>query len=347
MSTNITIQEGGKEYQFSVASMRTDVDGGGTCLWVPPGGGNVKRKHITKNGIYVAGDEGYYAYSVVTVNVDRNKGVTGRSTTDGKEHHISVNPETGELEDTVVPTEIRVVVQPDYVGPYYGGDTITVEGMVVNAFGADGAYYDYIPLSDLFFPVLRVPNIEFQDYMWYEGMTYYKSTGAQANLGILKDYGLGWDLRYVSAYIPTGMRFIIGSDTGNGFVVCAISLEPFSSGLRYGKADASIATSYPYPNTSAGSYGSVNYSGTTYYYGFMTVSAQGVAAWEMHKLIDRALGDNVTSYARKAVEACYGPNARGGGNMAVPVKWSRPGDGEVLSTNFVVEVRNREEPVNE
>ena len=344
MSTNITIQEGGKEYQFSVASLQTDLDGGGTCLWVPPGGGNVKRKNITKNGIYVAGDEGYYAYSVVTVNVDRNKGVTGRSTTDGKEHHISVNPETGELEDTVVPTEIRVVVQPDYVGPYYGGDTITVEGMVVNAFGADGAYYGYIPLSDLFFPVLRVPNIEFQDYMWYEGMTYYKSTGAQANLGILNHFGTG---QFVSARIPTGMRFVVGNWKGDGFVVCAVSLELFSSGLLYGKANTGTSTDYPYPNTPGGSYGYVDMYDTRYYYGIMIITGRRVGAWEMHDLITATLGESEMSYAKKTVKACYGPDARGGGNMAVPIKWSRPGDNEVLSTSFMVEVHNREEPVNE
>ena len=340
MSTNITIQEGGNDYQFSVASLQTDLDGGGTCLWVPPGGGNLTRKSIHENGIYVAGDDGYYAYSVVNVDVDTDKGVTGKSTTDGKTHHIGVDPETGALTDGIVPDRIEVVTPPDYTGPYHGGDLISVEGLVVKSYsGAEDL--GIVPLTELFFPMMTVPTIAYDPYVYYDGMTYYVSTGAQANLGIVSSgivhSGMG---TYVSAHVPSGLRFVFGGNFDSGFVVCAISREPFSSGMRYGTATVITAAGYPVPITEGGEYGYQTIDGMNYYYGYMVIRASSTKAYNLVPLQHYQGTDTKKKYVRRAINHCYGPNATGGGNLAVPIRYSRPGDGVVLEAKFMATITN-------
>ena len=326
MSTNITIQEGGNDYQFSVASLQTDLDGGGTCLWVPPGGGNVKRKNITKNGIYVAGDEGYYAYSVVTVNVDRNKGVTGRSTTDGKEHHISVNPETGELEDTVVPESIVVVTPPTYTGPYGNNAYISFEGMVVKAYNADGSVWTseqypdgVIPLSQLTLPVVVTK---------YDPDAPYQPSTANSSLttGVPKPipFGSVFTVTYTKAGI-TNISTKYASEYGKD-VITGFKTLPYS--VHW------IAAS----KTSGGN--PVTYNGKTAYY---WDGGWGYdLATEIESLVpDAGNGRVIDSFSNGNIAwtMLYG-DITPGGNMAVPVYWNRPGDGFVLESSFYVEVVN-------
>lgn len=332
MSTNITIQEGGKEYQFSVASLQTDVDGVGTCLWVPPGGGNVKRKHITKNGIYVAGDEGYYAYSVVTVNVDRNKGVTGRSTTDGKEHHISVNPETGELEDTVVPTEIRVVVRPDYVGPYGDNAYISFDGMVVKAYNADGSIWTseqypdgVIPLSQLTLPVFVTK---------YDPNAPHQPSTANSSLGtgVPKPIPFASVSNCVYIEVEKPEREMSRVDFASPYEV----LSAWKAGEG---SDALVITRA----SKTGGRLSYTYNGKTAYY---TSTSYGLGngthpAKILELTPDAGNGRNIQSWSARDIAwtILYG-DITPGGNMAVPVYWKRPGDGFVLESSFYVEVVN-------
>ena len=137
MSKNITIQEGGIGKQLTVDKLRTDLVGGGSCLWVPEDERQLTTKHITENGTYRASDDGYYGYSEVTVNGVGS--VTGRDPTTGEEVEVHRDPTTGEIVETVIPTEIRVIEPPtNPYGIYQNGQTITKDGMVVKAYGANG-----------------------------------------------------------------------------------------------------------------------------------------------------------------------------------------------------------------
>ena len=58
MSKNITIQEDGVGKQLTVDKLKTNLVGGGTCLWVPEDDVALGSKRILKNGTYRASDDG-------------------------------------------------------------------------------------------------------------------------------------------------------------------------------------------------------------------------------------------------------------------------------------------------
>lgn len=149
MSKNITIQEGGIAKQLTVDKLKTNLVGGGTCLWVPEDEIILGTKSITNNGTYSASDDGLTGFSQVNVNVQGDS-VTGRDPVTGQEKSVTVDPETGDLVETVVPSEIRVITPPtNPYGVYVDGQTITKDGMVVKAYDANGVYMQDVPVGEI------------------------------------------------------------------------------------------------------------------------------------------------------------------------------------------------------
>ena len=158
MSKAIKINEGGMSRQFGdVKRLWTRQNGSDELLpWVPETDRGLKTRTIDKNGIYVAENEGTYAWSSVTVNVPDNISVTGKGR-DGKQHAITKNPQTGELVDTLVPSSIVVEYPPTTpYGIYNDGQPIVKVGMVVKAYMEDGTIWEdenhpegYIPNNEL------------------------------------------------------------------------------------------------------------------------------------------------------------------------------------------------------
>lgn len=146
MSENIIIQEGGVGKQLAVDKLRTDQVGGGSCLWVPEDEVQLGTKSVSKNGTYVARNDGYYGYSQFSVS-----GVgtaTGRDPVTGQEKMVTVDPETGDLVETVLPVEIRVTAPPTKT-EYQSGETINISGMVVKAYGANGDEMQVVPIGEI------------------------------------------------------------------------------------------------------------------------------------------------------------------------------------------------------
>ena len=149
MSKNIIIQEGGIGKQLTADKLKTNLVGGGSCLWVPEDEVILGTKSITNNGTYSAATDGLTGFSQVTVNVPEGN-VTGRDPTTGQEKSVTVDPETGDLVETVVPSEIRVITPPtNPYGTYTDGQTITKDGMVVKAYDANGVYLQDVPLGEI------------------------------------------------------------------------------------------------------------------------------------------------------------------------------------------------------
>lgn len=70
MSENITIQEGGIAKNLNaIKKIETNVQGGGTCLWIPEDEIELGTKTITKNGLYKAKNSGVDGWTQVFVNV--------------------------------------------------------------------------------------------------------------------------------------------------------------------------------------------------------------------------------------------------------------------------------------
>lgn len=77
MPKNIVIAEGTTGRNFSgVEKIKTQLQGGGTCNWIPEDEAgdytNLKTKTITENGEYEAADDNATGYSKVKVNVKLN-----------------------------------------------------------------------------------------------------------------------------------------------------------------------------------------------------------------------------------------------------------------------------------
>jgi hypothetical protein len=157
MTKNITIQEGGTPKPMSdVAKIRTSLQGGGTCLWVPEDEVKLTTKHITENGTYKAEDDDKYGYSQVTVNVPGGAGgpaggpgssIVGTDPTTGNETGITVG-EDGSLTSTDVPSSIRVTTNPTKMD-YTDGESIDTTGMVVQAYLADGTLWGTVPAEEV------------------------------------------------------------------------------------------------------------------------------------------------------------------------------------------------------
>ena len=161
MIKNITIQEGGIALVFiGIRKLLTRQSGSDEKIpWVSESDRQLTTKYITQNGVYRASDDGYYAYSSVTVSAPTNTGVTGEGE-DGEQHYVTPDPETGELVDEILPSSIDVSVPPIFLGPYGDGAYISFEGIEVKAYKADDTIWEdesypggVIPVDELVFPV--------------------------------------------------------------------------------------------------------------------------------------------------------------------------------------------------
>lgn len=151
MSANTTIQEGGKGYPFGpVKCLMVEGDNGEFYQWYPETDRALDSLSVDKNGIYQASEYGVYGWSRVSVNVPQTSSVTGKDPQTGQEITVTTNPETGELVETVVPVEIRVIEPPtNPYGVYVDGQTITKDGMVVKAYDANGDEMQIVPIGEL------------------------------------------------------------------------------------------------------------------------------------------------------------------------------------------------------
>lgn len=146
---NITIKEGGRAYPFAPAKLRTLLSGGGEALWVPESAITRDALSVTKNGDYHAAAEGLYAYSRVSVNVTQTDHVSGKGQ-DGNDYNYTVDPTTGDLVETKIPSSIRVTTPP--TSPEWGyvdGEAIGKAGMVVTAYDANNTVMQTVPNGEI------------------------------------------------------------------------------------------------------------------------------------------------------------------------------------------------------
>ena len=171
MSKNIVIQEGGTGKQFTADKLKTNLVGGGTCLWVPEDETTLGTKNINENGTYNASDDGYYGYSAVTVN---GVGTATGTGPDGETHSYTEDGQGG-ITDIILPDHIAIVTPPT-VTTYADGATIDFSGMVAKAYlKAGGLWTDsthpngVIPISELIFPVTTADISSAEKDIWSDG----------------------------------------------------------------------------------------------------------------------------------------------------------------------------------
>jgi len=139
MSANTSIKEGGKGRTFGpINALMVQGNDGKYYPWYPESERQLDTLSVTENGVYEASKLGVYGWRSVSVNVPTDRGVTGKDPVTGQDVYVHPDPETGELVETIVPTEIRVIEPPiNPYGTYMDGQTITKDGMVVKAYSGE------------------------------------------------------------------------------------------------------------------------------------------------------------------------------------------------------------------
>lgn len=171
----IVMYEGGQEHVFTAAKLRTPLQSGGTCDWVPEDETDLVTKYVSENGTYNASSDNAYGYSQFSVNV---KGGNGSSNNSGKpagsdvtttkpgggldldgitppggsgSSVVGTDPETGNdvavgvdsngnLVQTPVPSAIQIITPPTKTAYTYQ-ETMDYTGIVVAAKKKDGTTF--------------------------------------------------------------------------------------------------------------------------------------------------------------------------------------------------------------
>lgn len=159
MSEAIKIKEGGVDRsQNQISKLKTNMQGGGVCYWVPETERETDSKSITANGIYTAEDEGLYGYDEINVSVQGTGGVSGRDNpgggTEWDEYNVNVDDD-GYIVETKIPSAIQIEIPP-LKNSYVEGERIDLTGAVVKLLDANGNLFTdeahpdgIIPLSEL------------------------------------------------------------------------------------------------------------------------------------------------------------------------------------------------------
>lgn len=149
MSKDIIIQQGGVDQQLDgVEMLRTNAADSGTVDWFPYSEAQLEDLSATANNTYTP-ESGVYGFRMVAVSVPATS-ITGKGP-DGNDYTVTTDGE-GHIVEAKVPSEIRVVTPPNYVGPYVAGDTLDFTGIEVKAYDGNGNLMQSIAYADLVFP---------------------------------------------------------------------------------------------------------------------------------------------------------------------------------------------------
>lgn len=221
MSKSVSIQEGGTAKVLTVDKLKTNLSGGGTCLWVPEDTVGLETKHINANGTFAAASDGKYGFSTVYVNVPGGAGgppgeegcsIVGTDPNDGEEYVVEID-ENGDIVKTMMPSGIAITTLPTKLS-YTDGEAIDFSGIVVKLKKHDGTFYtdenypdSIIPFAELTFPVTEADASEVPEATYTkDGIIAVKETcNTQATnygtIGYVNNRSLGKD-RYQEIWYP-------------------------------------------------------------------------------------------------------------------------------------------------
>lgn len=341
MSANIKIQEGGKDRGFTAEKLKTALAGGGEAAWVRKDERQLTTKSVNQNGEYRAASDGKYGYSSFTATVTDSGSVTGKGQ-DGKEYNVHV--ESGDLVETLLPSEIAVTLLPT-TNIYRDGDAISLAGIQVTAYDADGdvwtgdgQYPDgVIPVNELLLPV---------------GVAIYDESTAVAGTAYMEDT-TGLDPRTIAA-MPFIYDFnVIGegiyntgtkeTGTGPGMDITQHGSKPvyvYTEENSIGNKSAYACSEEYFEGVfkTYNQYGNYETSiradrfeklGKTYY---QATLASGGAFFSVSPP-PNYVGEDA-AFIEISYVILFGLHTPSGSVQTVIIQWARPGDGKILETSF-------------
>lgn len=332
MSKNIIIQEGGIGKQLTVDKLKTNLVGGGSCLWVPEDEMTLGTKYISENGTYKASDDGYYGYSEVTVSGVGS--VTGKDPDgSGDDASATVDPETGDITITKLPSRIEVITPPtNPYGIYQDGQAISTNGMVVKGYFNSGGEYGTVPNSEITLNPTQAHYDESTDTRGSGTATSELDTGMVQPIAYSGGASINqtteariFTVKYsgtIAAYPSTSnIGLLFASSTGTVGTLVTTNTNRITGETSTNTEDIRAAGSY-------------TYNGKTVYFAYRTISESGSQSVTHGPInaINRAPGGT------DAWTMIYGTieEEPAGSHQQITVSWPRPGDGKVLETTFEI-----------
>lgn len=332
-----SIKEGGKSRNFSAAMLKTNLQGGGTCLWIPRMDVELKNKYITKSGTYTAKADDCYGFDQVTVS-----GVDVEITQDDDGDDVAEITDGGTTTEQKLPNSIVVDVPPTKT-VYSDGQAIDYTGMVVKAYTRSGQLWTdashpngIIPISELTLPVTiahadqgrgassDLDTGSFSKPIPLSGVATFAYT--QTNVPIRNTY----------TWTPVnGAAMVIRRNTERSTVLLFAAKQAGDVGLErlvsIDERTGEQSTAFYYTKAS----NSYTHDGRTVYYARANFGHGNLGIDILVSPIVSDYGDD--SHDKEAAwTAVYGEIS--GGTQVIPVQWNRPYDAELLETSFVITV---------
>lgn len=339
MSANTSIAEGGKGRSFGpVKCLMVEGDNGEFYPWYPEADRALDSLSVNKNGIYRASDRGVYGWDRVSVNVSQSDRVTGKDPQTGQEVTVTSDPQTGELVETVVPVEIRIITPPTFIGPYGDGAYIDFSGLTVAAYDANGNKMQDVPFGELIFPITVARYDPDASGEYGRATSSLLPTGGYVPIynSPVCNYEINNPRRNVAHFIGiVGATGGIHKSSNNayGLVFASESSKEISYFNRWLTIDydGNASTHDNATQTVVGN--TYTYNGKTVY--FVAVSLPGDNTIEGVHTIPTydAPVMNAVDVDKIAWTMIYGDTEITGGTQ-IPVQWQRTGDGAVLEASF-------------
>lgn len=328
------IREGGNPVYMSARLIKTNLQGGGTCLWVPKDEVNLESKYVDHSGTYTARADDCYGYDQVTVS-----GVDVEITQDEDDDDVAEITDGGVITKQKLPSSIVVDVPPTKT-VYSEGQIIDYAGMVVKAYTRSGQLWTdashpngIIPISELTLPVTiahadqgrsassDLDTGSFSQPIPLSGVATFAYT--QTNVPI----------RNTDTWTPVnGAAMIIMRNTESNTTLLYAAKQAGEVGLwrrvHIDERTGEQRTEFDY-TTAINSY---THDGKTVYY---VRPRHGHGGGGINILVNPVVSDYGDNDHDKeaAWTAIYG-EISGGAN--IPVQWNRPYDAELLETSFTI-----------
>lgn len=328
MSKNISIQEGGIGKQLTVDKLKTNLVGGGTCLWIPEDDTRLGTKYISENGTYMASSDGLYGYSEVTVS---GVGATSGKDPDGSgdDATATVDPGTGKIVITKQPSKIEVITPPtNPYGIYTNGQTITKDGMVVKAYYESGGEWGTVPIGEIAinptvavydkstdrydrYAVSDLPTNWEQPLHLYGFITLYKKNSSTGELE--------------EVFYATGDTILVINIGSNAaFYIASASDGVIGHGTWGTQSQDYIAN------------GSYTYNGQTVHYVRVQLIGFGNIIKAEPEIGTYQTSDPNDNTLWTSIYGNISGDSQRGSHQTITVSWPRPGDGKVLETTFEI-----------
>lgn len=317
------IREGGNPKYMGARLIKTNLQGGGTCLWVPKDEANLESKYVDHSGTYPASADNCYGYSQITVG-----GVDVEITQDKDGDDVAKITDGGVVTEEKLPSEIRIEREPYFTGPYGDRAYISFDGLLVKAYTASGRLWKdethpdgIIPMNELIFPVTVTDITKVKDGSERD------VTGTDLIAPVyLSHVWIGdiWSV-FASPYtvitdIEGGIVYAFRPYDETNSICGLVSLHPAT--IKYARQSGSFPGKFDVSTP-------ITIDGKTAYVSVLR-AAKGIGwTWT-----ESAAQDMDTGYA--AALALLGTKPIGG--QPVPVQFARPYDGLVLEDEFRVDV---------